>query len=397
MLDPRDDEERSEVGQDALDVAVARADGPPLRLRDVLGRTRVALGLRPLTAPALVLVPIGAALGPAGLSWLGADVLVRLYPVIAVALAALGIFVGLGLRLDAPSERTLLRAASIEAVVTTAIVAGGFIVLLAAWQAPLDLGIVPFALVLGLAAAASAAGATSPADSHGRRIAMRLADLDDVLPVAAGGLVLAVVAVRGGPWPDVAQLYLLNVGTALGVALAGWLLFERELGAAERGVFVVGVVTLLGGLAFYLGVSALLAGMVAGLCWRELPGHADTMIRDDLRRLQHPLVVVLLVFAGASAQPSLLALWLLGPYVLLRIAGKLAGSALLQRVVPDLRATDLSGSFFLPPGVIGLAFALAFHHVHGTATSAAAVTAVAAGTLASEIIAALALLGPRRH
>jgi len=390
-FDPYDD--RSEIGRDLLDAQVATTPIRP-RLIDVLGRTRAALGLKPLTAPALLFVPLGAILGPAGAGWLGLDLLGRLYPAMSTALAALGIFVGLGMSLDQRSERRLLAAASLEAIVTIALVSGAFAYVLTAWEVRPDIGLLPLALALGLCASATAAG-VAPADAPlADRLAVRIADLDDVLPIAIGGVVLALAA-TSAPL-EVMRLAAGNVALGLAVAVAGWLLFDRAHGEAERAVFVIGVVALLGGGAAYLGVSPLLSGMVAGLFWKHAPGRADTIIRDDLRRLQHPLVVLLLIFAGASAQPSTLALWLLGPYVLIRLAGKLAGGWLVSRVMFELSPGDI-GSHLLAPGVIGLAFALAFHHASGTTASLAVLTAVAAGTLIGELLAAFALVGPGRR
>lgn len=391
-FDPYDD--RSEIGHDLLDLQVATSPARPARLIDVLGRTRAALGLKPLTAPALLFVPIGAALGPAGAGWLGLDLLGRLYPAMSVALAALGIFVGLGLSLQHRSERRLLAAASGEAVVTIALVAGAFVLLLTEWGVHPEVGVWPVALALGLCASATAAG-VAPSDAPAAdRVAVRIADLDDVLPIAMGGVVLAMAA-STAPL-DVLRLAGANVILGLSVAFAGWLLFDRAHGEAERAVFVLGVVTLLGGGAAYLGVSPLLSGMVAGLFWKYAPGRADTIIRDDLRRLQHPLVVLLLIFAGASVQASTLALWLLGPYVLVRLAGKLAGGWLISRMMFELSPGDI-GSHLLAPGVIGLAFALAFHHASGTSASVAVLTAVAAGTLLGELLAAFVLVGPGKR
>ena len=97
----------------------------------------------------------------------------------------------------------------------------------------------------------------------------------------------------------------------------------------------------------------------------------------------------------ASAVPSAMVLWLLGPFVLFRLTAKLLGGWTAARLAPSLVPTDL-GSYLLSPGVIGLASALAFHHVSGTAGSLAILSAVAAGTLLSEIIAAVTLLAPER-
>ena len=56
---------------------------------------------------------------------------------------------------------------------------------------------------------------------------------------------------------------------------------------------------LVGGLADYLSLSALTSGLVAGLFWQRAGGPAAESLRRDLGYLQHPLVVLLLVTAGA--------------------------------------------------------------------------------------------------
>lgn len=390
MIDPAGD--RSEVGRDLLDAQVSGAELKPLGITDIFGRTRAALGLKPLTAPALIFVPLGAAIGPAGAGWIGPTGLVQLYGVSAVALAALGIFVGFGIRLDSPTARRLLRFASLEALITIAVVSIGCAALLSRWDVRLDVNIGLVALILGLCASATSAGDVADNEPQTHHTAMRIAELDDALPILMGGLVLAA-ANAPTIWMGMATAAL-NIAAPLAVSVAGWLLFERAHDDGERTVFVVGVVALLGGGAAYLGVSPLLAGMVAGLFWEYAPGRADAIIAADLRRLQHPLVVLLLIVAGASAQPSVLALWMAGVYVITRLNGKLLAGWVVSRATPTLSPADL-GSYLLPPGVIGLSFALAFHMASPSAASTAVVTAVAAGTLASELLAALALLGPR--
>lgn len=383
--------DRSEIGRDPLDAQVAGTELTPFGLAGLFGRTRAALGLKPLTAPALLFVPLGAAIGPAGAGWLSTTGLVQLYGVTAVALAALGIFVGFGIRPHSPNARRLLGFASLEALITIAVVTIGCALLLSRWGMRLDVPIGLVALVLGLCASATSAGEVAEDKPQTHHTAMRIADLDDVLPILIGGLVLAA-ANAPTMWLGVTTATL-NIAAPLAVSIAGWLLFERAHDA-ERTVFVVGVVALLGGGAAYLGVSPLLAGMVAGLFWQYSPGRADAIIAEDLRRLQHPLVVLLLIVAGASAQPSILALWMTGVYVITRLNGKLLAGWVVSRATPTLSPADL-GSYLLPPGVIGLSFALAFHMAAPSAASTAVVTAVAAGTLASELLAALALLGPR--
>jgi hypothetical protein len=142
--------------------------------------------------------------------------------------------------------------------------------------------------------------------------------------------------------------------------------------------------------------SALLTGLTAGLFWRLAPGRADRVIHGDLRGFQHPLVVLLLLVAGASLQLSRTALWLLAPLLLFRLVGKLLGGWAASRFVPAAPA-DL-GAHLLPPGVIGIAFAMAFQQVSASHTGAAVVvvTATAVASLAGELLAVAALASLRR-
>ena len=172
----------------------------------------------------------------------------------------------------------------------------------------------------------------------------------------------------------------------LAIAIAGWLLFEVAHGPAERGVYVIGVLVMLGGSAAYLEVSPLLIGLVAGAFWAAAPGRADAIVERDLQKVQHPLIVLLLLVAGAGLRVTPVAIWLFVPFVLFRLSGKLAGGWLASRLATDLMPADL-GTVLIWPGVVGLAFALNFQQVAPAATGTAVLTAVALGGIASELVA----------
>ncbi len=124
----------------------------------------------------------------------------------------------------------------------------------------------------------------------------------------------------------------------LAVGVIGWLLIERAHSDAERGVFVMGSLALAGGASAYLALSPLLAGLAAGMFWNWSPGRADAIVRQDLQKFQHPLVVLMLLAAGASLQFSLAALWLFAPFVVFRLAGKLAGGWIALALHAEPRA-----------------------------------------------------------
>ena len=347
-------------------------------------RSRVALGMGPITAPAVLFVPLGYLMGPSVAGILSQTAVAQLDPVVSVALAALGVFVGLALDLRTADARRLFVAASAEACITVATVAVFTSLLLWQWQLPLGVGATFVALVLGVSASASSATSAAAGPHPSLGVASRIADLDDVLPIAIGaGLVASLAATS---FADGVRLLVLTAALGLTIAVAGWLLFERARSAAERVVFVGGALMLLGGAAAYLSLSPLMTGMVAGLFWTFSPGRADQVIREDVQKLQHPLVVLLLITAGASLVYSPLALWLFAPFTVFRLTGKLLGGRAAAALSGGLAPADL-GAWLLPPGLLGIAFALNVEQVGASPAGGALLFAVVVGSIASEVIA----------
>lgn len=371
-------------GADALDVAIPPSASSGLPWLQPL-RTRAVLGLTPVVAPAVLFVPIGAALGPSFTNVLNPTALGYLDAVVAVALAVLGVFAGLALDLQTPRDRQLFTAASVEAIATLLIVSGAFLFLLMSWQIPLGLSYGLVALTLGLCASVSSAGSVDES-SPAHAMAVRIADLDDVVPIVVSGLAVVMLGTSTSipVWTAVGWLFrTLVLGIAVGTA--GWLLFERAHSRAERNLFIAGVVALIGGTSSFLGLSPLLAGLMAGLLWVWLPGQADRVVRSDLQRVQHPLIVVLLLVAGASCQFSREAVWLAGPLVLFRLTGKLVGGWLATKG-QRLSAAEL-GLHLVAPGLLGIAVALHLLQTIHTPGMAAVLTAVVVATLVSEALA----------
>ena len=378
---------------DPIDAGL-RDSAPPRRLRaiDLVLRTRAALGLEPLAAPALLFVPLGMVLGPHAFGVVTPSLIGRLEPLIAVALATLGVFVGMALDARTRGQRRLFLAASIESLITMAVLGGAMLFLLQRWALPTDTGVGLIAWMLAVAAAVSAAGVPGEAAGPVERLATSVADLDDAGALLAGAVVTAAIA--GHSAADTLRIVVFTALVGLLAGIAGWLLFERARSEAERGVFVLGSLALLGGAADYMQCSPLLAGMVAGLSWTLLPGRADRIVRGDVGRFQHPLVLLLLVSAGALIQVTALAVWLLAPFVVFRLTGKVIGAWAATRVLP-LTAGDLA-AYLVPPGLIGIALAINFLQVSATPTAGAVATAIALGTLASEAVAIVALPGASR-
>ena len=185
------------------------------------------------SASALIVLA-GIAAGPYGLNLLSPSVVVLLDPAIAMALAMLGVFVGLSIAARRPELTT------------------------------------PAALaVLG---------------------GVAIAALRDTAPLTVVLMMLAIA------------------GVAVVVAFAGWLLVGQADSEREQQVFVIGSLLLLGGSAAYTSLSAVFAGLLAGFVWNAAGNLARARIVQHLNYFQHPLIVVMLLAAGASITFSIEAL-----------------------------------------------------------------------------------------
>jgi hypothetical protein len=347
--------------------------------------SRIALGLSPTPRPGLVLLPLGMALGPAGLNLLSPSILSYLDPVVSVALAALGIFAGLGFDFRRSREWVLLTAASLEAIVTIVIVGAGVLVG-HSWFGVSGPPVL-LALMFGICAAVSST-ATGDSPDQPFSLAARVGDLDDVLPILLSGLVLASMSqgfTASALWLA-AQTGLIGVV----IALAGWLLVTQVSVVSEQHVFVAGTLLLLGGTAAYLSMSALWVGLLGGIFWNLAGGPARDSIERDMRYLQHPLIVLLLLVAGARLQPSAAVLGLVAVYLICRSGGKLTGGWLVGRMVVRDLPSDF-GRRLIAPGVIGVAFAVSVLQTGADDDAARMLlTVTAIGSLGSELLSVMA-------
>lgn len=321
-----------------------------------------------LSGPVLLL--FGIAIGPHGLSLLSASTLSFLDPAVAMALAMLGVFVGLSFDFRRPGERILLAAAGLRSGATVVIVGAGILLASRIWPSS-DAPAWLLALMLGLCAAAS--------DST----ALDATNMEDLVVIVLGGAMVLIVR-EAAPGSLMVLMFGL-AGIAAVIAVAGWLLVGQTDSEREQHVFIVGSLLLLGGAAAYLSLSALLAGLIAGAVWNVAGNVArDRMVRD-LQYLQHPLIVLLLLVAGARVTLSVHALSFAIIYAVCRLAAR---SMSRWGSTRDARASLSSA------GLIGLALALdVFHIDSGRAWAGMLLATVVIGTVIAE---ALALVMPER-
>lgn len=372
-------------GPDPLDRRLGASPASAFSWFSALLRTRSALGLAPSPTPAIIFLPLGALLGPRALGVLSSESIRSLDFAVTVGLTVLGILVGIAFGREVRAAPRLFAAASLESLVTIGFVTAATMYFVQRTGLPVNAPLLSFALALGLCASASSATSADPDLEPAAAVGTRVADLDDVLPIALVSIALVPPATSQPVW--ILALAPIGIGALVGVI--GWLIFDRADSGGERAVFVLGSLGLAGGAAAALSVSPLEVGLVAGVCWTLLPGRADRIAQVDLGKVQHPLVVLLLLTAGALWVPSAAAVWLLAPYLLFRLAGKVAGawaSAPLAEVGP----ADLA-AYLLPPGVLAIAFALNFRQLLPGPAGDILLSTVAVGTAAFELFALVVL------
>lgn len=366
-------------GADPIDTRLGGVQADDQAPRTRWSSRRLALGLAATPMPAFALLLAGQAMGPDGLGLLTTGLLSALEPATAAALVALGILIGLDVDLVRRSGAPrLLLGAAMESGVTLVAVAGLFTVLarLALW--PWD-GLPLLPLLVGVCAAASA---TAARGGQVTSVATRIGDLDDVLPVAVGACLLAYAA---GESPyDGAALIGTTAGLAAVIALAGSLLATDTTSEGEQRVYATGVLLLLTGVAAYLSASALFVGMIAGAAWNALQPIGRERLARDFRYLQHPIVVLLLIVAGAQAHTSLVVIAFGGVLALGRLFAKMLGGLLAASVVGGVGRMGLA---LLASGVGGVAFAL--NAFRATGTGDAFLGIVVWGAILSDLLALL--------
>jgi hypothetical protein len=161
----------------------------------------------------------------------------------------------------------------------------------------------------------------------------------------------------------------------------------RASSETEERVFALSALLLVGGVAGALAVSALFGGLVAGAFWRYAGRSPRETIDRDVLFVQHSLLVLVLLVAGARAELSAASLALGAGYVALRVVGQLGGGTMVSRLAGVKAPRDL-GLHLLPPGVFGVALALNTVSIVG-AEASMLLAAVVVGTIGADLVALL--------
>ncbi len=226
------------------------------------------------------------------------------------------------------------------------------------------------ALVLASIAAATAPAATmdvirqSGAHNRFTRIVTGIVAIDDAWGLLTFSVCLAIASHLNGETDPVALSALYEIGGALLLGLVIGLPAAFLTGRIEQGeplqIEALAVGFLTAGLAVWLHVSFLLAGMVAGALIVNLAKH-HTRALHEIEHIQWPFMIVFFILAGASLElGSLKELGLVGVlFIALRSISRVLGGwvgAYFAQVPSNER--NLYGMALLPQAGVAIGMAL---------------------------------------
>ncbi len=315
---------------DPVDVQFESVDaGSPRPLtRGALSR-RLGLRWSATSIPVALLLLLGIAVGPHGVSLLSPSVLEFLDPAMPVALAALGVLIGLAVGVRDRGDGRWAAIATVELFVTVAAVALGTVVAVDATNLAVGVPSWTLGLLAGICAATSLGVPTGNPSAPDTPVA-RVTELGAALVIVVGGLLLATI--RESSLVAAVSLAAHACAVALVLATAGWLLLTQTSSETEQRVITLATLMLVGGVSDYLSLSPLLGGLAAGILWQLAGGPAREWLRRDAQYVLHPLLVTLLLVAGARVEPSTASLGLAAAYALLKCSGIVAGGLLVRRL-----------------------------------------------------------------
>jgi hypothetical protein len=358
--------------------ALEREGGP----NESRSRWKGLLDWSSTSAPVALLLLTGLAFGPQGVNLLSPALLSALDPVVPIAVAALGVLAGLSVGDRRPDDRRIFAAAVLGAMTSMFVVSTGFAAVLR--SAPWPPAAHSWLLIVGAGICAATSLTLSAANSlEPRSVSARLVGVGVFVPIVAGGCLMARLQV--GSSAEAAILVAQASAVTLALAAAAWLLLTRVSSDTEERVIAISALLLVGGAGEALSLSALFSGLVAGLFWRYAGARPRDSIGRDVLFVQHPLLVLVLLLAGARAEFSLTAVGLGMAYLALRVIGQLAGGIAAGRAAGIIPPRDVVPTF-IAPGVLGVAFALNASGATDPAASSVLLATVVVGTIGSEFL-----------
>ncbi len=301
----------------------------------------------------LVLVGVGVAvIQQWGLDQPGARPLDGLAePLIQLALVMVAFLLGGELTLD-----RLRSTGPLILIVSLSVILAGVLFVglgLLALGFPLAVAVVLAAISVATDPAAVSETVHESGDSRLRaRLLLGIVAIDDGWGILAFGLAMALLGWWLSGEGSMALLHAvwelggaILLGTAIGLP-AAWLTGRLRPGEPTQ-VEAIALILLLAGTSAWLGVSSLLAAMLAGTLVANLSRH-HTRSFNEIEHIEWPFLVFFFVLSGASVDLYHLdeALGLTLAYILLRLAGRYLGGLLGVRLARQ-RQAELPGNLGL--------------------------------------------------
>ena len=336
---------------------------------------------------------LGILLGPQVANVLSSDVMAGFSPLVTLSLGWVGAIVGT--QFHVPSlvrvRAISYRVAFGEALLTLAFVALVEFAVMQFWLGMPDWEGVPPAVALGAIAAVSAPAGIGVVARHlGRRVALlRQLELTTAIDALVGIVAIGVLLALTHPGHvalarPVTPTEWVVISIAIGVV--GGALFELFLGRErdEDRLFIslAGAIIVTSGAAVFLHLSPIFTAMVMSATLVNLSPNREAIVRT-LHASERPFYFVLLIFAGASWQPSLRE-WVVPVvlYLIARAAAKTGGARLAARLTHTLPALGMHwGRALLGQGPLALALGLEFARHPGATVPNIVFTAAIAAVL----------------
>lgn len=311
-----------------------------------------------------LLIILGAVLGPPVLDLLPLDVdeANELYAPTALTMVAF--------LLGGSLKRQTLAAHGREILIVSLTVVGVSLAVVSAGLALLGTS-AAVALLLGAISAATAPAATRDvvhqSGRKGRFVdnLLGIVAIDDAWGLLAFSVMLTLVGVLSGGDGSAALLHgLWEIGGAIGLGLAIGLPAAFLTGRLKPGeptlIEALGIVFLCAGLALWLDLSFLLAGMTCGATVVNLARHHEQPFHE-IERIEWPFLLLFFVMAGASLEVAHLSgVGLIGmAYVVLRFSGRILGGWLAGMLAGlPAREGGLTGMALMPQAGVAIGMAL---------------------------------------
>ena len=342
---------------------------------------------------------LGILLGPSVSGVLSTETLSGFAPLTTLALGWIGAIVGTQFYLPGlvRISGVMYRLAFGEALGTLALVAGLLLLLfMYAFGMPFETAIVP-AIASGAIASVSAPTGIAVV---ARRLMQRgpvvrqlqvATAIDALVGIATLGLLLSIFHpgdLAAGYWITPTEWVVITIG----IGLTGGALFHLFLGGdvtVDR-LFISlgGALIMISGAASYLHLSPLLAALIFGATLTNTSRHRELIART-LSQGERPFYFVLLIFAGASWEPSL-RMWVIPVVVFLiaRILGKIWSARIGSWVTGQASLGRDWGMALIGQGGLALALALDYLSLEGAELKNIVFTAAIASVLLTDVMSA---------